>query len=90
MAPGAFDFEKKMSEVVEIEVKVKLRPAELIDFAYGKKPDDLHFGRIFYLKKPNWDHYEGPYSLNKENHVATGYFREWFTAGMVWVKAGGD
>ena len=75
-----------MSEVVEIEVKVKIRPGVLVDFAWGKGSNDLNFGRIFYLKKPEWDHFEGPYSLNRENHVVTGQFRSWFKAGMVWVK----
>ena len=79
-----------MSEVVEVSVKVRLRPAVLIDFAYGDGPNDLRFGEIFYLKKPNWDHFEGPYSLNKQNHIATGHFRAWFKAGMVWVKELGN
>jgi hypothetical protein len=78
--------DKKMSEVLEIEQKLKLRPATGRMFAYGSAPDQVFYGRIFYLKKKAWNHVEGPYSLS-ESHVQSGDFRAWLNAEMVYVKA---
>lgn len=75
-----------MSEILEYDLKVKLKKATGHEFAWGKEPHQVYFGTIFYLKKADWQHVEGPYALSKD-HVQSGEFGEWLRAGMVYVKA---